>query len=125
MTRRSNPADASAGFPYPRLKAPVGIRCYCVFGTVAAGLSVVFSLVLLTRGGQTAVLGLGLLLFSAGQIVVFHGLWTLSPWGWTWAVVSLLGVVGVAVVRAEPLGAAVALVVLAYLYLRRSYYRPG
>lgn len=123
MGPSTNPADASAGFPYERYKAPVGIRAYCLLGTVVASVGIVLSAEYVAAGGERTLVGVGLVGLAVCKLAVLHGLWTLESWGWTGSVVFQLGGLGLAVGRESLGGIGAAAVFIAYFLYVRDYYR--
>ncbi|AFZ74413.1 hypothetical protein [Natronobacterium gregoryi] len=104
-------------------QAPLGVKIICVLGVLASILTLFVSLQIMTSGGQFAGLGLLFLALTGAYLVVIYGLWTVQPWGWTWGMIVFVFGAVMDLFQGEVLSLLISLVIIAYLYSKRDYYR--
>lgn len=102
--------------------APLGIKIFCVVAGIVGVYGLFVSLQLVSLGGPGVSLGLVFFGFFVAYLVVLYGLWTLEPWGWTWGMILFVIDLVIDLFSADLVGVIVSVLLIAYLWSKRSYY---
>lgn len=98
MTENRHQSSVASG-----TSLPVGIILLCGIRGLGTLFTGVLGVRLITEGGLTTALGLGVLLLASFEFIVIYGLLTLEPWGWKLAFLYYLGSVLLPFVLLEPI----------------------
>ena len=116
-------AHSSTTSGVDRTSAPLGIKIICVLGAIVTIFTFFISFRIMTAGGPFVSLGLLFVFLGLAYLVVLYGLWTLQPWGWTWAMIVFIFGAIMDLVQVQILGLLISLVIIGYVYSKKELYR--
>lgn len=102
--------------------APLGIKIICVVFGLVSVFGLFPSLGILFHGRVFAPIGILLLAYFIGLLVVLYGLWTLQSWAWPWALVFLGTDALIKLVTVNVLGLLISFIVLVYIVSKEDHY---
>ena len=116
-------AHSSTTSGVDRTSAPLGIKIICVLGAIVTIFTFFISFRIMAAGGPFVSLGLLFVFLGLAYLVVLYGLWTLQPWGWTWAMIVFIFGAIMDLVQVQILGLLISLVIIGYVYSKKELYR--